>query len=238
MQLNNLSMLVPFRAQEGNEYRNTILEWMLRRLSAVFPEVEIIVEPGPLDGTFNGSVARNEAFKKSTRPYLAFVDSDTIFDRSTVENALEYLMQPGSTWSLPYNEFHVLDQESGKAILSSEVDIVLSEQTLSDELTLYDPPRNIDHGSPMCGLYMISADNYRKMGGFDERFFGWGFEDWAFRIAADNRVGPCQRFDAPVFHIWHPVKAKSTTDGPQYKPNQDLYNQYLHNFSRVFKQWV
>lgn len=237
MELNDLSILVPFRSDPENTYRDTIFQWNLKRLSAVFPETEIIVGESP-DGPFNLSAARNDAFKRSTRPYVAIVDSDTIFNRSLVEDCLVYLKSPGSTWSLPYNEYHVLDQESGKAILGRNIDIEIHPEELVDDIVLYDPPRNKDHAPPMSGLVMISSNNYRRVGGFDERFEGWGFEDWAFRVAADNRVGPCQRFDAPIFHIWHPVKPGSTMDSPQYKINQELYNEYKSHFNRTKQQWV
>lgn len=41
------------------------------------------------------------------------------------------------------------------------------------------------------------------LGGFDERFRGWGFEDMAFQSAACALAG-AERVEGDVFHLWHP----------------------------------
>jgi hypothetical protein len=49
----------------------------------------------------------------------------------------------------------------------------------------------------------IRRDAWDQLGGFDERFRGWGWEDMAFQSAACSLVGH-ERIEGDVFHLWHP----------------------------------
>ncbi|WP_412469161.1 glycosyltransferase family 2 protein [Pedobacter sp. KLB.chiD] len=49
-----------------------------------------------------------------------------------------------------------------------------------------------------------SKDVFRKIGGFDERFTGYGAEDTDFAFAAKARQVPMETINATAFHQYHP----------------------------------
>jgi hypothetical protein len=70
---------------------------------------------------------------------------------------------------------------------------------------------------------------WETVGGFDERFRGWGGEDNAFWHACKVIAGPPLRIDGPAYHLWHPPAnhVDQRTD-PLYKANHRLWQAYRH----------
>jgi predicted glycosyltransferase involved in capsule biosynthesis len=64
-----------------------------------------------------------------------------------------------------------------------------------------------------ASLIAIAADLWDRVGGFDERFEGWGWEDVAFRLACETLLGPMVVLRGVLWHLWHP------TD-----PNREAHN--------------
>ena len=53
------------------------------------------------------------------------------------------------------------------------------------------------------GVVAITPECWWAAGGMDERFVGWGCEDFAFANAASETLGPLLRLDSPAVHLWH-----------------------------------
>jgi predicted glycosyltransferase involved in capsule biosynthesis len=77
------------------------------------------------------------------------------------------------------------------------------------------------------GLFLIQRELLLRLGGFDERFRGWGGEDNAMtrklkraRIQAWQSVGP------PALHLWHPYSFETTYGSPHYADNRRLLDEY------------
>jgi hypothetical protein len=62
-------------------------------------------------------------------------------------------------------------------------------------------PRVFDNS--VGGCVVVSYDTWRNVGGWDERFIGWGFEDTAFWCAVDTFHGTV-RHDGRLYDLWHP----------------------------------
>lgn len=58
--------------------------------------------------------------------------------------------------------------------------------------------------SHSCAM-AVTRPLWERVGGFDERFVGWGAEDWAWHISCEEIAGPASRIDAPVIHLHHPI---------------------------------
>lgn len=53
------------------------------------------------------------------------------------------------------------------------------------------------------GVVALNLEHYRHIGGYDERFQGWGYEDCALDILSGAFL-PGVRVPGPLFHLWHP----------------------------------
>jgi predicted glycosyltransferase involved in capsule biosynthesis len=77
-----------------------------------------------------------------------------------------------------------------------------------------------------AGLLVLSREAWEKVGGYDEAFIGWGYEDNAFQASLDRRVGHFDRVDGFVVHLWHPAPVEECFGQPHIKDNQARYEKY------------
>src|SRR6185503_18301619 len=52
-------------------------------------------------------------------------------------------------------------------------------------------------------VLVVPRTVWDKVGGFDERFIGWGGEDVAFAQACRVMTGEPERIEGPVYHLYH-----------------------------------
>lgn len=74
---------------------------------------------------------------------------------------------------------------------------------------------------PGGGLLVVSRRAFEAVGGFDERFVGWGHEDSALGIAL-VRHASWERIPGNAYHLWHPPASTRT---PEYRRNRMLLRQ-------------
>lgn len=217
--MNNLSIILPYRSS-GDQYREKIFQWMLRRYEILFPDSQLIVcDSGDIN--FSRSKSRNLGATKAECEYLLIADADTMPFHRFVKDGIDKL-NSGSTWFFLYgeNEYYNADQESSNVILSRSPseDVHPSEITWEHKITAW------------AGQILIRTSDFFKVGCYDERFVGWGYEDNAFQVAADCIIGNHERIeDGWTIHIWHPYSHKSTFGQPMIRSNRNLYNQYLQS---------
>src|SRR5690606_18845789 len=113
--------------------------------------------------------ARNDAIRKSTADVIVFADADTYTTRGQVWAAVHIAAQTGNLTSA----FDVLLRQSEGADLWQEC---------GDRFQ-----------NPPNGIVAISRQALEVVGGFDERFYGWGGGGQAFRYAVAARVGAVRR---------------------------------------------
>jgi hypothetical protein len=75
-------------------------------------------------------------------------------------------------------------------------------------------------------IVVVPRAVWDAVGGFDERFVGWGQEDVAFIHAARLLTGEVERVGGTVWHLWHGRAPGRNRLLPSYKAAQQLGRRY------------
>lgn len=150
---------------------------------------------------FNLCEARNNAVRRIRTPVIIVADADTIPDYGALHQALNDLRPGEVIW--PYQTFrHIPPEWANRSdLLAAPVD-------------------RIYHHS-VGGVFLCHRDTYWQLGGMDERFQGWGFDDNAFHAVAQT-LATVRRLPGVVFSFNHPAD-RDTTDTNPNKARFSLY---------------
>lgn len=149
-------------------------------------ELSYVVSP-PL-GEWSRAAARNAGALTVTQPVVVFNDADTIVSPEQIRRAAwQAIMQPGLVYA--YDLYLRLTRES-------------SESMMRGEQPHWPVPEREILNAPSMGCAAISLECFRAVGGFDEAYVGWGYEDVDFANRCAERW-PLRRVPGPAFHLWH-----------------------------------
>ncbi len=118
----------------------------------------------------------------------------------------------------PHDHYYSLSQEGTDRILAGEAEPHGSLSEWPDK-----PPWTNSFSSAL----VITRDLWDRVGGFDERFRGWGFEDQAFFAACKALGGGVGRVTGPVFHLYHPRVHAHREGSLEHADNEPLGRRYL-----------
>lgn len=87
------------------------------------------------------------------------------------------------------------------------------------------PSLHFASGESPGGCTMISKEAFDRMGGYDSRFIGWGFEDtdFLYRSRKVNRVSYLTDEEAICWHLHH--ENAKRLENPHYHNNLRIFNQ-------------
>jgi glycosyltransferase involved in cell wall biosynthesis len=221
--ISDLSYIIPFRS--ANKERLNALYFILNKLRSYFPEMEIMVVEQDttskleLDSTlkikhvflsnsglFNKCWALNVAAKNTEKDVLVFGDSDMFLSK---EDYISFFAAAELFESATPNKTEALN-------------IKLTENSDKEFELLNKRPLFTFAG----GILLLTQSAYEKIGGWDERFEGWGGEDDVMSHVIYNTLSS-KTFNFPFYHIDHP---RSVVDGQQ----QENY-QYNRNLSEEIR---
>jgi hypothetical protein len=211
--LEKVSIIIPFQSDYGPRAKS--FEWIKRYYARVMPEAEICL--GLMDGSeINKSKAVNLAAKKATRDIFVIADADVVYDPNLIVDSIKLLKQGG--FVVPFTEVYNVEMEGTEKLLKTKpnwpIEVTAEECTKS----------NWVYEGFAGKLFVISRENFEAVGGFDERFIGWGGEDDAFSHAAQTICGNLINLEGKVFHLWHPGSSYQTN--PNGKANAKLLGRY------------
>lgn len=209
----NVVVLVPRRPDGG--HRDRLWEFCRARWERFHPEWRI-VEGEHLDGPFNRSAAVNAAARAAGVWDVALiVDADVVPDPRSVEAAAR------------------VAAETGRMVVAHDERIMVSRRGTDKVLRGFSGSwranqmvEKIWYDSVSCAV-AVTADLFRDVRGFDERFVGWGREDTAFRIACEAFAGPMLRVAGETFHLWHPVSEGVAQNSPTRQANEKRHQAYV-----------
>ncbi|MFF3242735.1 glycosyltransferase family 2 protein [Streptomyces sp. NPDC002870] len=206
---NLLACLQALEDQEGGlAHRVTVVE------SDTEPRTRQQLEPlvdryvfAPKEGLFNKAWAVNVGAvdAASDAPYLCVLDADILVDRAFVARNAARLREGGHGIHLPFRWSLSLDEASTRhaiGLRTSRGDADVPDAVLRG-LLLREPPG---------GCVWLRTEIFHAVGGFDERYEGWGGEDDDV-IARLTGAAPLRRFDDQLLHLNHPRPEMTRDDG-------------------------
>lgn len=206
--------LVP-RREDGGQ-RDALWAWCKRRWQTLMPDVPIF-EGEHTDGPFNRSSAINRAAELASEWDVAVVlDSDVFVPIPNVRAAIAEAANGKVTWA--HRRWRGISEADTARLIrdpdtfgeipgeARDVDLIVEKTTpISWSCCVAIPRATFDH-----------------MGGFDERFVGWGFEDgaWAALVRA---LYPWGRIEGDIYHWWHPRSDERVILGHPGSTASDAY---------------
>lgn len=171
---------------------------------------------------FNKSRLVNLAAANSQGEILLVCDADVIVEAHQLDLAWQ-AVQADYDFARPYGQLIDLDPEQTNTYLNSQI--------LVDDYKEGESNDRSHLGERLCwagGVFLVKKSVFFDLGGFDERFQGWGGEDNAFELQLrkhNKKVGINQQGKA--WHLWHPRADGSSTrfGGKNHRLIVELYKQ-------------
>lgn len=233
------SYILTYRQGEGTARRDNllaVLTWLAR-----YPDFEVIVVEqddaprleGPLPhpqcrhvfaynpGPFNKGWGFNVGVRHARFNAYAFGDADVITG-DVVIDAIHYLAQ-GYQAVKPYRRLVDLDEAQSARVRAGEFDWqpapesqALNREGIGEFLVF------------AGGLFLMTRTGFARVGGWDERFLGWGGEDDAMSYKIERSRMPALELDArTAVHLYHPRPPESTSGQAHYASNLAVLDDYL-----------
>jgi len=214
----DISYIICYR--EASDERIRALHYTLRRIRTYFPDIEIlIVEQDSKSklifdkslniehlflynsGLFNRSWAFNYAAKNTTKEIFVFGDADIFLEKEGYIKC-----------------FNAIDDFEAITPNKIEITNISIEEGASDQMQFLNERKLHSFAG---GMLLITRNAFEKIGGWDERFEGWGGEDDAMSHLIYNRLRS-KTFNLPNYHIDHPHEFITGNNQPQYESNKAL----------------
>ena len=232
--VDTISYIIGFR--QSNAERKVALVFVLKKLRQFFPNLEIIVveqDSSPIlslpdhlniqhifipnGGLYNRCWAFNVGVQHSQKSAFAFADADIFLtkeDYLTCFDALRYFeaVTPNRTEAI---NVHIL----GKNGDNYEALDIRPLFTFAG------------------GLVLLTKEAFLKIGGWDERFEGWGCEDEAISHVLYDTL-KTQTLYLPLYHIDHPRNSADGNEQAHYLENRHLMEEILSMDSHSLLRYI
>lgn len=207
-------VLVPRRA--GIEDRDELWSWLREDWWA--PMGLPIYEGHHYGGLFNRSAAVNTAAALADSDgrwdVAVVIDADVAVAPTSVRSAVLLAHASGQiTWA--FHRWAGLHPEMSARIRAGY------DGGWDDGIAL-----EFLHTASSC--VVIPRPLWDLVGGFDEQFAGWGFEDVAMSLACQSIGGGCHRIAGTVYHFHHaPAPGTGDSTHPIWRANQERCAPYV-----------
>jgi hypothetical protein len=202
-----IAITIPYRPDSEKRKRN--YHTVIDHFTAILPGVDII----PIDTEhepFNRAGARNAAVRRAHEyDVIVICDADTIIEAEPLNRAITAAALDGLVHN-PFTIIQALDQGSSSRWCKG------NRNRASIIFTC-------DWG--VGSAYVTTPQAWWDIGGQDERFTGWGFEDTSFSIAHRTLKTPMPRHHGTATQLWHPPSPRE--GDPDYDAGILHYTKYL-----------
>jgi predicted glycosyltransferase involved in capsule biosynthesis len=164
-------------------------------------------------GGFQKNHSYNVGASMASRKYLVFLDVDCLMHPKNIIKASENgMLNDGFVY--PFNSFALYLNKEAKNIFMGDPTHETVRKLFDNKLPTHGLITNYGHWFKDCpgGCFMMSADFFKKVNGFNPNYKGWGHEDQSFkeRIAKMGySVNTLGGKDTSMIHLHH----GDTSDG-------------------------
>lgn len=160
-------------------------------------------------GAFNKSWAVNAGVTNSPgqAEVVCVLDGDVLADRDFIARNAGRFLRPGTGGHLTYRNMLCLDESASSWAIRERLQ-ARTAQADPDHLRGF-----LLRRPPGCCVWVRLAA-FLRVGGMDERYEGWGGEDYDFAQRFDL-AAPLDIHEDWLLHLYHPPSARLTEDGEQ-----------------------
>ena len=209
-----ISILIPFRCLDKNNQRWENAQWLEKFWKKSLPGAQIVIGDDPsVDLPFSKSVAINQAAKKAKGDVFVVIDADGYMPPASILHCAKEIRTAKKKgyrlWFVPYRLFYRLNKEASRRLLESSPKKAVTfscPPNPKDILGDTDPSTGHWYGAM---IQIMPREAFEIVGGWDERFRGWGGEDHAAMRAMDTLYCLHKTLPGQVLHVWHPQIGKT-----------------------------
>lgn len=168
---------------------------------------------------FNRSWGFNIGFRHASGDVLAFSDSDIFMDRDELTYCFQECHRSYDAVN-PYTRIIDLPEKVTKALQQKDSLMKNGHKKIG-----YGEERPCTN---FCGgVVLFKRNAFERIGGFDERFLGWGGEDDAMSFfKLRDLIHSKYQMPYVAYHLWHERTIQDTMEQPNYQCNQRLLDEY------------
>lgn len=208
-----VAVLIPNRKDGGR--RDTVRRWTCQRLTNLHPAfTQHIGTHEASEGPFNRSAAINRAAAQAPDEADIFVvaDSDSFVFPDQLNAAVE-TARASRQITFAYERFAYLNRS-------------MSDRIMAGDQGNWWPGVEWTLQGTCSSMVIVPRALFERVGGFDEGFTGWGFEDVGFSLACQAVGDGMRRVAGEVWHLHHPVSPENHHESPFYRLNVARMERY------------
>lgn len=213
-----LLIVVPWRPQP---HRIELFEIIINWYKIHFPGIEIYLSDRP-GKYWNAAGSRNDGVKRAQELAVDVViinDADTIPEFNPLIEAIQQCLKDNMVHN-PYRYCKIYTKEHTRIFIErlKNNDFKMLEDLYTTNIS------NYSNG----GVYVCTPDAWWSIGGQDEKFVQWGWEDSAFEIAHEVIKGvKLIKHDGTICSLGHKEQFHDEGYYNNYTRNTNLHNRYI-----------
>lgn len=154
----------------------------------------------------------------ATTPVLVVQDTDVVVDPAQYVFA-QHAVRGGAMLACPFNGLFF-------DICADHIPSVERSLTV-EQLDLLDPRNEMLYKNSYGGSVFFSRDVFTRLGGFNENFISWGWEDFEIYRRLEKLEERVERMWGPLLHLSHARAANSVKQNPWYDHNTAEYDRVV-----------